>query len=175
MAMTDEDPLDGADIRDAVTVRESSEIWVGDGLTSEWIKGTDRFAETDVTDISVRTDEHGEKYIQVTTESEVTKRLPRRWERCNEPRTASERRRERLNTWASKLATLLPIPITLAIGLGITHRFMRSVSGEVVINGDPLSYSVVDLVPVVGIVLICVAIVFAIPRLPRPGPRGGQL
>lgn len=172
--MTDDDPLDGADIGDTATVREESEIWVGDGLTNQFSVGTDRFADTEVVDMSVRIDEYGEQYIKVTTESKVTKTLPRKWDQCKEPRTASERRQRRLATWGSRIAQLLPIPVTLGIGLAVTHRVMSRLDGEVMFGGDPLTYSAIDLIPVVMIVLISVAVVFAVPRLPRPAPRGGS-
>lgn len=172
--MNDDDPLDGADIGETVTVRETSDFWVP-ALASDATDGSDRMADNEVVETKVVTNSRGGKELRVTVESDVTKRLPRRWDQSDTPRTDSERRQARRRRWASRLARLLPIPVTLGIGLAITDRIMSRLNGDVVIGGDPLTYTTYDLVPVVAIVFFVTMIVFGIRYLPRPGPRGDRI
>lgn len=170
--MSDADPLDRADIGETVTVRETTDIWVGGLLDADATEGSDRLADSEVVATEVVTDEYGDQHLRVTVESDVTKRLPRRWDAARQPRTDSERRQARRDRWASRLARWLPIPVTLGLGLAITNRVMSQLSGEVLIDGAPLTYSVWDLVPVVAIVVLAVAVVSAMVHGPRMGQGG---
>lgn len=171
--MTDDDPLNGADIGDTVTVRETTDIWVGGLLDADATEGSDRLADSEVVATEVVTDEYGDQHLRVTVESDVTKRLPRRWDTAREPRTDSERRQARRDRWASRLARWLPIPVTLGLGLAITNRVMSELSGDVTINGAPLTYSPGEMLPaVLAVVAFAALIVWGIKYLPG-GQYGG--
>lgn len=151
--MTDDDPLDGADIGDTATVRETTDIWVG-GLEADATEGSDRLADSEVVDTEVVTDEYGDQHLRVTVESDVTKRLPRRWDAAREPRTDSERRQARRETWISRGITATVTGVTLGLGLIVTNYVMKGAAQGMTVNGEPLTYSPIDLVPVVVIVLV---------------------
>jgi hypothetical protein len=164
--MTDDDPLRNADLGDSATVRETRTFWLP-ALASDDADGDDRFADHEVVDTRVVTNSRGGRELRVTTESEVTKRLPRNWDRSDAPRTDSERRAQRRERWGSRVARLLPIPVTLGIGLVVTDYVFSAASQGMTVNGAPITYSPWDLVPVVSIVAIIAFIVLAIPHLPR--------
>jgi len=171
--MTDDDPLDGADIGDTATIRETTDIWVG-GLEADATEGSDRMADSEVVDTAVVTDEYGDQHLRVTVESDVTKRLPRRWDAAREPRTDSERRQSRRETWISRGITATVTAVTLGLGLVVTNSVMKRAARGMTVNGEPLTYSPWDLVPVVAIVVLAVAVVRAMVHGPRMGQGGAR-
>ena len=169
--MSADDPLEGADIGETVTVSETTDIWVG-GLEADATEGSDRIADSEVVGSEVVTDEYGDQHLRVTVESDVTKRLPRLWDRSDAPRTDSERAQARRKKWGRWGVTALTTGSTLLFGLAVTNHLMRRLSGEVTINGAGLTYTVWDLVPVVVILLLAVAFVGAMVHAPRMSTGG---
>lgn len=151
--MSGDDPLADADIGETVTVQNTEEVWI-DRFEDPNARGSDRFRDSRITNVELVEDEYGDPSVAVTVESEVTKALPRRWDTARAPRTDSEQRQARRRRWRRRLARWLPVPVTLGIGLAITNRVMSQLRGEVVIGGEPLTYSPWDLVPVVAIVAV---------------------
>jgi len=170
--MSDADPLADADVGETVTVDHTEELWLGQ-LESEHARGTDRFADRRVSNVEIVTDEHGDTLLAVTVTSDVTKQLPHAWDRCQEPRTDAERQTARRTRWARTLGRLLPIPVTLAIGLAVTDRVMRRLAPRLTIGGEPLSYAPADLLPVAVVVLVAFMVVSVMPYMPR-GFGGGR-
>jgi len=167
----DSDPLDGADMGETATVTETNEIWLGQ-LASEDVRGSDRLADHRLVDATVVTDEHGEQSLAVTVESDVTKRLPRRWDACREPRTDSERATARRSRWVSRAITGVSFAIPLGIGLAVTSRVNRQLTGDVTINGEPFTPpTVVEMVPVVALIVVIAAVILGSGLM--PGGFGG--
>jgi len=110
------DPLDGADIGTTETVTETGEIWVG-GLRHDATSGSDRLVDDRVTEIEVFEDEYGDTCLRVTVESDVTKRLPRRWDTAREPRTDSERQAARRKRWVGRAISGGVMGTTLAVAV----------------------------------------------------------
>jgi hypothetical protein len=171
--MSDADPLADADVGETVTIEHTEEIWLGQ-LEADHASGSDRFGDRRVSNVEVVEDEYGDQHLAVTVESDVTKRLPRRWDTARDPRTDSERRQARRDRWARTLARLLPVPVTLGIGLAVTDRLMRRLAPRLTINGEPLGYSPTDLVPIALLVLVVFLAVLVIPAM-RGEFRGGSL
>jgi len=171
--MTDADPLADADVGETVTIENTEQVWI-DRFEDPNARGGDRFRQSRVTNVELVEDEYGDPSVAVTVESDVTKRLPRRWDACREPRTDSERKQARRERWGSRLARLLPIPVTLGLGLVVTNYVMKGAARGMTVNGEPLTYSPWDLVPLVAIVVLAVAVVRAMVHGPRMGQGGAR-
>ena len=169
--MNDADPLADADVGATVTIEHTEEIWLGQ-LESEHASGTDRFADRRVSNVEVVTDEYGEQYLAVTVDSDVTKRLPYRWDESAAPRTETERQQARRTKWKRRVATIGVNLTVVGIGLAIGVRVMNSMAGELVVNGEPLPP--VGWLPVATVFMVALAIVAGIQYLPRPGPGVGR-
>ena len=167
--MTEHDPLDGADIGDTVTVTNTEEIWLGH-LEAGDATGTDRISDMRVDDVEVVTNEHGDKHLAVTVESEITKRLPHRWDACQQPRTETEQREARRSVWKRRIGRVVPMAVTLGVSLAIASRMMDELAGDIVINGEPMAApSMTSIALVFGLMLL---IIVAMPYL--PGGFGGR-
>ena len=162
--MTDQDPLEGADIGETVTLTETSEIWLGE-IESDASFGSDRLSERRLDDVELVTNEHGDKHLQITVESEVTKTLPRRWDYSQEPRTEREEVQARRNRWKRYAKNALPILGALVLSGAIAVRITNSLAGEIVVNGEPLPP--VAPVQMVLVFLIVILVTFGIQYLPR--------
>jgi len=164
--MSDDDPLADADIGETATVEATTELWVGD-LAADAVRGTDRFATHDIAGVEVRTDERGEQVLDVTVRSDVTKQLPRRWDRtARATPTASTPSR-----WRHIGSLLLGAAVVTGVAVALTQRMMGAVAGETVTFADTAP-TVGDLAPAVVVIgLLTVAIGAMLPYL--PGGMGG--
>lgn len=164
--MSDDDPLADADIGETVTVEATTELWAGD-LAAEAVRGTDRFASHDIVAAEVRTNERGSQVLDVTVRSDVTKQLPRRWDRT--PRatpTASTPSR-----WRHIGNLLLGAAVVTGGTVALTQRMLGAVAGETVTFADTAP-TVGDLAPAVVVIgLLTVAIGAMLPYL--TGGMGG--
>ena len=130
------DPLEGAGVGETDTVEHTAELWLGD-LADDRTRGGDRFAEHELAGAEVRTDEYGDRVLHVTVRSDVTKRLPRHWDR--------ERRDEPAGRgWAIQVAGLVA---GAALAAAAAHRLLDSLAGETVTFAEPA----LGLVPAVGL------------------------
>ena len=168
--MSADDPLEGADIGDTETVEHTAEMWLGD-LADEQTRGSDRFATHEVRDIEVRTDEYGDQILDVTVESEVTKRLTYRWD--HEARESGTQTREH-SMLREVGGTLLGVGVAIGVGVAVTQRVMGELAGETIEIADTTP-TVLDLAPAVGIIaLLALFIIAAMPYLPAYVGRGAQ-
>jgi hypothetical protein len=129
MSETD-DPLEGADIGETVAVENQSELWLGELADHDQTAGSDRYATHELADAEIRTDEYGDKHLVVTVESEVTKKLPRRWDDCREPRTDEEAQQARRRRWIGGIlkhgSTVAIFGIAAAIATKVTNEAMSN-------------------------------------------------
>lgn len=167
--MTQSDPLDGADIGDTETVTVTRELWIGD-LEADACVGSDRLAESTVIGTETVTNEYGDEYLAVTVESEVTKRLPTRWDSCQEPRTEKEHQQARREKWKRRVGNIAPMLIALGLSGLLAARITNELAGGLVVNGEAL--------PEVGfahfgvLMLMVLIITVAVQNLPRARTRG---
>jgi len=138
-----DDPLDGADVGETATVSRTVELrgvdyGPGEAFASDRMHGDLKVASVDV----VERDEY--ESVEVTFETEVTKILPRRWDRRVAPVTDSERRQARRQKWlasASKLAAfVIPTIVSVAVGLHVINNLAMTVNGEMVSAPDPIPF-----------------------------------
>jgi len=118
--MTD-DPLEGAGVGDTETVEHTAELWLGN-LADDSTRGGDRFAEHELAGAEVRTNEYGDRVLHVTVQSDVTKRLPRHWDRERHDEPAAR-------GWALRTAWFVA---GVAIATAVAHRLLDTLAGEAV-------------------------------------------
>lgn len=176
----DSDPLDGAAIGETRTVRESKTLH---GINFEPLvyAGSDRQGMAEIVDVEIVKDDR-DGYcddIRVTWEGDITKTLPPRWDQCNEPRTEKEHKTAKRKKWIGRVITavaaILPVAIAVAITIPVTERVF---DGSLTINGEPMTMpSVWEILPMLGLILLLVGIIFWGVRggLPRPGPGGRRV
>ena len=161
--MSDDDPLEAADIGDTETVTVTRELWVGN-LEADACRGSDRLADSEIVATEIVTNEHGEEHLAVTVESEITKRLPHRWDACQQPRTETEHREARRSVWKRQVKLAAPVFVVSGVLIAIMHRVSTEVAAEGITNSDPMG--AVSLVPVVLLVMFFALIIVALPYLP---------
>ena len=173
--MTSDDPLDGADIGETVAISETQDIWLGQ-LESEHAKGSDRLSERNIEDVEVVTDDFGEQVLRVTVGSDVTKRLPRRWDYASEPRTESERQKQRRKTWKRRFVSIAINLGVVTAAVGIAVRMMNGLSGDVTVNGEPLALEPIQMLPGIVLVYLIAMLIILGSRgwLPRSRPEVGR-
>ena len=146
--MSDDDPLADADIGETATVEATTELWAGD-LAADAVRGSDRFASHDIATVEVRTNERGSQVLDVTVRSDVTKQLPRRWDRA--PRgtpTASTPSR-----WRHVGGLLLGAAVALGVSVALTQRMLGALAGETVTFPDAAP-TLLDLAPAIGVIVL---------------------
>lgn len=136
--MNSEDPLEHADIGETKTVHHTKTIRLIN-YTPDVYFGGDRIIDNlEVDDVKLVEADDGGKDIEVTWEGDVTKRLPRNWDKHNVPITEKEKKAARLKKWKQRLA----VPVITLLGMGastlVAFQIMNTVAGEIVINGEPL-------------------------------------
>lgn len=132
MSSADSDPLEGADIGETVHVEQEETFRANVPLE---LIGNDRLTDAEVVDIELTDD----REVTITWEADLTKTLPRRWDECREPRTDAERKQARRRKWARKLAPVATNALVFAIASAVAYRVMRTVSGEITINDQPMT------------------------------------
>lgn len=148
--MTNEDghdPLEGVNVGESVTLTETQEIWLGD-LEARKAMGTDRYSEPEVVDIEIVENEYGDKHLAVTVESEVTKRLPLRWDA--EPvssRPHTDRDASDFSRWIGPVVTIGSVIGVGVVAASVTSRVFGS---GLAIEVEPVSTT--ELLP--GLVLM---------------------
>lgn len=163
--MSSDDPLADADIGESITVEATAEMWAGD-LAADAVRGTDRFATHDIAGVEVRTNERGNQVLEVTVRSDVTKQLPRRWDRApRDTPTASEPSR-----WRQLGGLLLGAALATGVSVALTKRMLGALAGETVMFPDTAP-TLLDLAPGIGVILLLTLLVGSLPYL--PGKIGG--
>lgn len=152
--MTDADPLEGADVGETRTVRETKTLH-GINMEPDVYYGSDRFGETRIADVEVVRGDDGEADdIRVTWEGDVTKALPRRWDYCREPRTAAEERAATRKKWLGRAAKAVGFLLPVGVATLVASHVMNGLSGDLTINGEPMvAPTAVELVPLVVMVM----------------------
>ncbi|QKG91668.1 hypothetical protein HPS36_01960 [Halorubrum salinarum] len=174
--MSEEDPLDGVGICETEIVHEEN-LHHGINSVPDSFFGSDRLCDDyDIVEIEVVEREGDVNDFIVHWEGEVTKRLPRYWDRATEPRTEREKRQQRREEWGRKaisaLATVFPLGIGFAVAVGVSRRL-----GSITINGETvaLAPSVSDLFAVALIVVVALLFVKQVPRLIAEAYKSGQI
>jgi len=163
--MSSDDPLADADIGESITVEATAEMWAGD-LAADAVRGTERFATHDIAGVEVRTNERGNQVLDVTVRSDVTKQLPRRWDRApSDTPTASEPSR-----WRQLGGLLLGAALATGVSVALTKRMLGALAGETVMFPDTAP-TLLDLAPGIGVILLLTLLVGSLPYL--PGKIGG--
>jgi len=149
---TDHDVLDGADVGETRHVRQTDEFPI---YRPDEFSGSDRQTDAEPVDLELIQTEYGGYDLCVTWEGDVTKRLPRNWDQCREPRTDAERKRARRAVWKRRVGAVLPIAFALGLSTLIAARIMNEVAGSATINGEPLfAPTVADLAVPVGLIVV---------------------
>lgn len=130
------DPLDGADVGQTETVRETVEMSVWD-MTPCVYYGDDRRSDVTLEDVEVVGDGDNERVV-LTYSGEVTKVLPRNWDYSREPLTESEARSQRRKKLLAKAAGVVSVLVPVVMATWISAHIMRAVAGEFTINGQPM-------------------------------------
>jgi hypothetical protein len=149
--MTD-DPLDGADIGETLTVERTEELSVW-GVAPDVYFGADRDSDVEVVDAEV-VGEPGAERVKLTFEGKVTKYLAPRWDQAREPRTEEERRQARRDKRKRQLLELAAITLPFGIVSVVSLKVMQTISGEMAINGEAMQFSPETFVPVLAIVFL---------------------
>lgn len=163
----DQDPLEGADVGETRTVRRSKTLH---GINMEPMEffGTDRQADIRVADLELVEDDEGDLHdVEITWEADLTKNLPRRWDRCTEPRTEGEEKQARRRKWLNRIsrasAVILPLVVSYAIGIHVVEGAFENIT----INGEPMGpVTWMDMAPTLGLVAVLTLILYY-------GLRGG--
>jgi hypothetical protein len=162
----DNDPLADADIGETATVEATTELWAGD-LAADAVRGSDRFASHDIATVEVRTNERGNQVLDVTVRSDVTKQLPRRWDRtARDTPTASTPSR-----WRHVGGLLLGAAVALGVSVALTQRMLGALAGETVTFPDAAP-TLLDLAPGIGVIVLLTLVIGMLPYL--PGKMGGM-
>lgn len=155
-------PLDGADIGETRTVRESVELYTIDFKPDVYF-GSDRIGRATAAGVEVAEDEDGYETVVVTFEGEITKALPRRWDWCREPRTATEKKAQRRKRWLGKAATAFGVLLPLGIATGFTYLLMGRMEGRTIETG-PMQPPGLEFYA--GLIAFILFLLWAIPKLP---------
>lgn len=133
------DPLDGADIGETVAVREPMTLHAINFSHPDVFRGSDRYGYPDIADVELVENDEGYHDIRIIWEGEVTKQLPRRWDRRAEPVTEREKRQARRRTWAKRIGGALSFLLPWALVVGVAWHVMGAVSSNMTINGEPMA------------------------------------
>jgi hypothetical protein len=152
------DPLKNADIGTTERIERTITIHGVDVASGDCFASDRICGEIGVENIQVVENEYGNEDVEITVAADVTKQLPRRWDRRAEPATAEEKQTARRKRWLRRggkaVATLLPIAAT---GL-IATTVMQSMSGT--INGEPMTPpSTMEVMTMLGLMTLLVAII----------------
>lgn len=154
------DPLKNADVGETVTLRKSKTLHTINYTPEEYF-GSDRFAgNIEIVDIEIVEGDYDDKDIRVTWESDVTKRLPRRWDYHAEPVTEEEHRQARRQKWMRRAgkaaAVFVPAGIATALSVELTGR----IAEQMTINGEPMAApSPAATVGVVGVIMLLALVI----------------
>lgn len=133
--MTDDDPLEHADVGQTESIEEDVTIWQRRHEPNVF-EGRDRVGDAEITDVEFVEDEYGERCLKLTYRGEVTKTLAPNWDHCEEPRNAAEAKQQRRATWAQKLATGIGIAFGLFVIPAISVVFVNDALSKITINGE---------------------------------------
>lgn len=134
-----QDPLEGADVGETRTVRRSKTLYGMDMEPMEFFGG-DRQQDVRIADVEVVEDER-DGYcddVRITWEADLTKTLPRNWDRCNEPRTADEERQERRWKWIGRGLKAAGILLPFAGAAWIATYLTNATLAGMTIDGEPV-------------------------------------
>lgn len=165
MSTTDDnrDLLRHADVGTTVTHRESKTLHSINYTPSSYF-GSDRLVgDIDIVDVElIETDDNScGPDIKVTWEGEVTKKLPPRWDRHTEPRTDTERRRDRRRRWGGIAIRVVAFFAPLVAAFWLTMETMERLAGSMTIKGEPLAVPpTTDIVVMFGLFGGLAAIIF---------------
>ena len=162
MTAESDDPLKNADVGEMQTVRESVELHTIN-FQPDVFRGSDRFVDTEVADVEIVEDEYGDETLVVTFEGEVTKRLPRNWDYCREPRTVTEEKQARRSRWIQKAIPIVSALVASGVALAVFSRLMENFAGTT-IDGEPIQAPGPEFY--VGFILLVVFLMWAIQYLP---------
>lgn len=167
--MSENDPLDGADVGETKTVERSKTLHSATYEPGVYY-GSDRIGSAEIADVEIVEDEYGEDAIRVTWEGDLTKALPPNWDHHREPVTERELRQERRKKWKGRAGRAAQILIPAAICVGIAAHVMNTISGEVTMNGEPVGTPGFESIAFVfGLVVIIMLGVQYAPRTIRGG------
>lgn len=153
------DPLEGADVGETAEVTGVMETWVGD-YRLEGMEGSDRHINDIDVEAETYTDEHGEHMIRLTFDGEVMKTIPRRWDYSRDPLTEEEEQVARRRKWLGRVAGVAEFVLPFGFSLWLAMQVMNAISGEMTINGEPITApTFVELAPVVVTVFILSAVI----------------
>ena len=169
MISEEPDPLDGLGIGESVTVQETSKIYLSDLETQHWF-GSDRESESRLSDINLRENEYGDKYLDVTVESEITRTWPRRWDDLYEHGQRVRTRREGTTLgWTGQAISFGIVLAFAAFAVWIATRTVQKLEGTTIEFTATVMPSFFDMALVVAFIAF---LVWSIPRL--PGMIGGR-
>ena len=172
--MNETDPLDGADVGETCEITHVEETPLVNVEPDVFWRGGDRDGTVDNVDAELVETEDGSRFVRYTYEGEVTKCLPRNWDDCEEPRTASEERTAMRARWKRRLrraaAFLLPVGIGIAITTFAATQVMNAVANQpattVEFSAPPTAHVAVY---VVLFSILAVIISWAITTVPQMG------
>lgn len=135
-----QDPLEGADVGETRTVRRSRTLNPID-LQPSAFWGTDRQGEARIVDVDVIQDEDHAfaDEVRITWEANLTKKLPRNWDKAKEPRTEAEEKSARRRKWIKRIAGTVAVVLPFGVVTAISMYLTRSALGEISINGEPMT------------------------------------
>ena len=171
MTDNDTDPLDGADVGETETVSKTRELWLGD-IASDAVRGSDRFADHRLADATLVTDEHGEKHLSVTVESDVTKRLPRQWDRARERDTANASTVQR--PWWPVVTHAVALALPVVVGSAVTARLMSEMEGETMVQAGTAPTFAELFMPTALVVVLLLLLINRGMKGALPRPTGGD-
>lgn len=161
MTTETEDPLEGADVGETRHVSESKHFH-GINYEPDSLWGSDRVGDISITEIEIVENDEGNDDFVVTWEADLTKRLPRRWDECREPRTAEEETQARRSKWLRRAGRFAALAIPMGIATALTYEVMGAAATS--INGVEVGQP-----PIGGMVMlfaVMLFIAFALPYLP---------
>ena len=170
MSVAEDDPLRNADIGETKTVRESVELHTINFSPDTFYK-SDRIGRCEAVDVQIAEDEDGSETVVVTFEGELTKILPRNWDKSSEPRTAAEEKQSRRAVWKRRAATAAMFLVPVGIATYLTSTVMEQIAGQS-IHTEPIQPPGIEVYFVM--ILMIAFLAWSIPRLPewREKPGG---
>ena len=129
--MSDADPLDGADVGETRRVTETVELHSAT-YAPETFYGPDRAGEYGV-DVTVSEDGYGDPVVEVTYTGEVTKQLPKRWDRGVDSGAGESGGRTR---WPTVLGALATVGAAIGASALATHTLAAA---DLTINGSAVA------------------------------------